>query len=279
MLKIQKTIVNKAGERLIFDDIIPEEYGYMTVLNEKKGVLDKDGKQIIEATYDNIRWCEEYKYFVVKKNKLYKILDAEGKQIGNCEFEWVGICTEGMIEIGNNAQKGFISVDGKYFIEPEYDEVETFFKGKVKVYKAKKCGYVKKDGFQIIPVEYEFISSFYEGVAIMRKNGRYGYISEDGIELLAPEYEEISEFEYGFGFAQKGNQLVCVTRSGKKVFRLDGQTIFIEMNESIERLSDYYGVKGNCIYFKENGLVLIETEENWICFFKLLELLNLRKLK
>lgn len=271
MIKIQKTLINKKGERLVFDDIIPNGNGYYTVLDGKKGALDKDGIEIIKPKYDSIELVEYGCYEAALKyaNKVLRgLFDSKGKEILPVVCDKIRYDNEGIIIFSINGLYGFINLDNNCLVEPTYEEIGPFERGKAKVKRSGKFGYINKQGVEFIPAKYDKISDFYADVADTTNNGKYGYIREDGFEILEPICDETTDFEYGFGFALLGNEYICVNKEGKIVARYDKKNGLISTEgyhkiDSWPEYEEFHSSFESAIEF-ESGLKFIELKECYV---------------
>ena len=265
MLKIQKTIINKNGERLIFDEITSLstfDSFYLTKTDEKVGLLSKDGIEIIKPSYDRIT-STEYKCFIVEKDKKYGLVNTTGDLIIPVKYTAIdAYCRENMVKIYLDEKVGFFNFSTNRFIEPIYNHADTFFNGTTKVQEEGKYGFINRQGVEIIPVKYEYISDFYENVAKTRINNKWGYITRDGFEILPPEYDEIAGFHAGYGFARQGKSNICVDQSGKIIFMLYIDSGIQLANDGYKELSFDWCDE----YFKFNcGLNLIRQGRRYRC--------------
>lgn len=269
MLKVQKTIMNKKGERLIFDEITrldTFDIFYLTKTDEKVGLLSLDGIEIIKPSYDKII-PTKYEFFIVEKDKKCGLVNTTGDLIIPVKYETIDKdCRENIVKIYLGGKVGFFNFTTNQFIEPIYDHADAFFNGITKVKKDEKYGFLNKHGIEVVPLIYDNISEFYEDVAKITINKKMGYITRDGFEILPPEYDEISGFHSGFGFARKGTSNVCVDKTGKIIFILNISVGIQISNESYQKLSfewceEYFKFKCGINLIKQDGQYRCESDD------------------
>lgn len=262
MLKIQKTIVNKNGIRLVFDNITKYDYFYLTELNNRFGALNLDGIEIIKPIYDKII-LTEYGFYIVENNQLQGLINPTGKLVLPIKFSRIETsCYDEMVKILINGKIGFFNIFTNDLVEPIYDFAEHFFKGICKVGRNDKFGFINKKGVEFIPVKYDFISEPYCEVCKTRIKNKWGAISLDGKEILPTDYDEVHGFDFGYGFAKKGNLYICVDKTGKEIFCLDITKGIIRTGEGYQKKSnDYYEeyIEFNC------GLIVIKQYGRFHC--------------
>lgn len=268
MIKIQQTIVNKKGERLVFDEITKYESFYLTKLDGNVGLLDEDGIEIIKPLYDKI-CLTTYGCFVVEKNKLCGLVNAVGEFIIPLKYSAISLyCKEDMVRIYLGEKVGFFNLITHFTIEPIYDDADDFFRGISKVENEGKYGLINKLGEEILPLECDYISEFYEDVAVYSIDKKYGYIRRDGFKFLSAVYDEVTGFNNGYGFAKQGKSYICVDKSGKIIFLLNISAGILHCNERWNRLlvdwcEEYIKFDCGLNLIKENGLYRCESDNGY----------------
>jgi len=269
MLKIQKTIVNKRGERLIFDDIIENDSFYLTKNNDKFGTLNSDGIEIIKPDYDEII-LTKYGLFKVRQNNLYGLIDSNGTVVVPVKYTFISDnAIAGMVEMRIDKKYGFFNLSNNYIIEAIYDSVTYFEYGISRVQIEGKYGCIDKNGTEIILIEYDYISEFYANVAEITKNDKHGYITIDGKEILQPVYDEVDNdgYLYHFYFGRRGKTFTCVDEKGKFIFALDISRGIVKTGEGYQKVShvtyeEYFKFDCGISVIKQNGIFSCISENN-----------------
>ena len=145
------------------------------------GLIDKTGKQLIPATYNNITLTTEKDIIEVSK----KITDDQGKDMGE---------KKGLINLKGQELVPLMKYDPfKYDntriagIPPEDNRLKFpyYTEGLLNVSLNSKWGVVNKTDKIIIPFEYDFISSFRDGYAVAKKDGAVFYLDKTGKKVNA----------------------------------------------------------------------------------------------
>lgn len=270
MLEIQKTIMNKDGVRLFFDDIIENESCYITKLDNKFGVVNSEKIEIFKPLYDEVIPIN-YGFYIVRIKQSYGLINPNGVLIIPVEYNYISnICKEEMVEIHSDKKVGFANVYKVYQIEPKYDSAEfPFSHGIIKVKKDNKYGFIDKKGNEFIPVKYDWISNFYEGIAKVCIGYKYGYITQKGEELLKPEYDEASGFNFGFGFAKKSNCFICINNTGEEIFCLNPSLGLVRSKDGFQRIDnnsfdEYIKLDCGLSIVKQNGIYSCISDDNTV---------------
>ena len=148
-----------------------DEYKYFLYKEgDNYGVIDKEGKIIIEATYSEIVIPNLQKdVFVCYTEEEIKTLNSKNEEIFT-EFEEVEairlvnsastLCYEkSVLKYKNNELYGLIDFEGNIIVENIYDSIENIpsTEGKFIVCKNEKYGVINLKGTQIVKTEYDKI--------------------------------------------------------------------------------------------------------------------------
>lgn len=157
-----------------------------------------------------IAQIKEYKYFVVKENEKYGVINTNGEKIVKTEYD--------NVKIPNPEKPVFICYkdnNTKVFNEKgeeiytEYKNIEplrlkdiasdlTYEKSTLKYADNNKFGIISIDGKKITDAIYEDIDTlqFKEGELLVKQNGKYGVINIKGVTIVNPIYDEINSDKY-----------------------------------------------------------------------------------
>ena len=213
-------ISNNKTDNKTVEAIKVNSYDYFIVysLDEKVGVVDKDGNEIIPAEYLDVYIPNQSKdvfFCLVDEEETYKIFDKTGKEILK---EFINVSP---IEIANSSldmeknvlkyekedRYGLIDYSGKVLTEAIYEDISSLPNkpGCILVKKDGLYGVVDSNGNTIIDTKYNSITGDefssekdgYQktGYIISTKTATgilYGYIDYTGNLLIEPKYELIS---------------------------------------------------------------------------------------
>ena len=245
-----KNDANKKGYELSesFENQKAILYGYLVVKNSEKGlygILDTKYNEIISPRYNEIKFLENAKEFLVTTNQnKVGIVDSQGKNKINQIYDSIKLIDEkNQIYLISQEQKyGVISKDGQYIIHPEYDKIGI----DSSIYKNVESQYILLENF--IPV---------------CKNDKWGAFDIKGTMILSPSYN-------GFGCettSQTGVIPIVEIPEVKGIVLKSGELYGIISNEAKElipiALKDVYGIinAGKTQYYmtyKDNKMDVIE---------------------
>ena len=191
-------------------------YAYLCMLNGKKGVIDKEGKALIECKYDDIEvlstctMCgDSYDGYILKENGLYGWWTHSKGLVSECIYNNINysiddFTNERFVIIQKDYKWGCYDLDGRVVFNIEYDSIEwgedyegqddytlKFLcskDGKIYVKDSENHVYNVLDYEEIIPSP-----GSVEGFCYVKKNGLYGIIrgKEDPITYIECEYDSL----------------------------------------------------------------------------------------
>ena len=251
-------------------EIEKEKYEYFTLysLDDKVGVINKEGNKIIDTKFSDIYIPNQAKdVFVCISNGTSKVLDGKEKELFN-EFDEVSciIISQDNYEVEKDVLKykkndkyGLLDLSGKILSDPIYDEVSSLENkpGSILVKKDGKYGIINFDGEKILEVKYNSIKSdeycsekdgySKTGYIISEKSKNgiiYGYADFSGNIIIEPKYEYISRaLEY-----DEDSIYLIVMNNGKKGVLKDTKQIIKNNFQSI----NYYNMS-NIFVVNKNG--------------------------
>lgn len=199
------------------------DYNVINV-NDRYGVINRNGDVIIEPTYDIIQipnpskdvFICMYEYNVEKKAYKIKVLNANGEELYKDYSSIQAIPTDTtydgvpyektVLKYEKDGKYGLLNINGKEITKPIYDQISAiaYKEGMLLIKQDDKCGVININGKIVIPVEYETITAdnYYSEKNLYKTTGfivskktdegyRYGYINYKGRKVLDTQYTEI----------------------------------------------------------------------------------------
>lgn len=218
-----------------------------------------------------IETISEYKYFVLKENNQYGVIDAKGNKIIETKYEDVKIPNPGKAVFicyeGENTK--VIDENGKE-IFTEYDNIEPlrlknilsdlmYEKNILKYSKNGKYGIIDLNGKKITNAIYEEIETlqFKEGELLVKKAGKYGVINIKGATLVKTQYDKIEAdkfYEEGNSYRKAGYIVSKTTDEGYRYgyVNLEGKEVIETKYNDLYRITE---INSDDIYIicAENG--------------------------
>lgn len=239
-----------------------------------------------------IETISEYKYFVVKENNQYGVIDAQGNKIIETKYE--------NVKIPNPEKAVFICYEGENIkainekgeeIFTEYENIEPlrlknvlsdlmYEKSVLKYSKDGKYGIIDLNGKTITNATYEEIDTlqFKEGELLVKKDGKYGVINIKGTTLVKTQYDKIEAdrfYEEENGYKKAGYIVSKTTEEGYRYgyVNIEGKEIIGTKYNDLYRITEIDSESVYIIYaengkygLSKNGKQIIDNEYQSIIF-------------
>jgi len=126
--------------------------------NNKEGYKNVEtGEVVVPAIYDEVSGNFENGFAWVKLDDKYGLIDITGKEVIEIKYDFAANFSEGLSKVRINDKCGFINKDGKIVIELKYDSANDFRRGLAKVKFNGKWGFINKDEKEVIKIKYDYI--------------------------------------------------------------------------------------------------------------------------
>ena len=268
---------SKIGNKVSYEEVT--EYNYFIItIDEKSGVIDKEGNVIINPEYDYIQIPNPSKpifvclfdYNTDERDYSSKILNENGDEIytnytniqaipnnntssQNSYQPWI-------LRYKQDGKYGLLNINGKKITDPIYDSIETleYKDGVLKVSQGDKYGLISFDGEVIVKPEYNSISTDgyynqdtkYEAagyiVNVRTDEGyRYGYINSEGKQVLDTMYTSLKRITE---IKEDNNVYLITYKNGLAGLLKNGQTVIENEYEDIE-----YDSTNNILALQKNA--------------------------
>lgn len=224
--------------------------------NKVYGLINTDGKLIMEPQNYSIYWSEDYDItnmgLVSLTNDDYKdgYADTTGKILLPPEYDYSYAASDEIVAVVKNEKLGFIDINCQFISEPQWDDLA----GNSYPYR----GY-----------------SFSEDLAAVRKNSYWGFIDTNGNIIIEPQWKNAENFSEGLAAVSNGKDYWYIDKTGNNVFNKtwdycgtfshgiavvkieDDQYCLI--NKNGEQISDIYKAIGNI----SEGYARVCKDDKW----------------
>lgn len=244
---------------------------YIYQENDQYGVIDKDGKTIIEAKYsDVIIPNPEKDIFICYAGDKSEVLNSQ-KQVLFTEYDEIEpiklksvastLCYEKSTLIyRKDGLYGLISFNGKKITKNIYDSIENLqpTEGKFLVCQNEKYGIIDLKGNNLVKVEYDKILSdgYYTEESEYKKSGfivytkteegfKNGYITYKGKKILDTKYNEIERISGN----DNQNIYLIVAENGKKGLYKNSKNIISHEYQSMN--------------YDDNGVIILQKNKKY----------------
>lgn len=188
----------------------------------KYGVIDQNGKEIIEEKYAYIEYLFENYFIASLDNGKLGIIDDKDNQVLEIKYDTIQqiegkdivqamILNENIAELYNKDMKQICSMSNVSNIDIEDDFV--------RIYNNEENRYFNNDGKEISNNEAYSNNRLFSKI----ENGKWGFVDKSGNVVVDYQYDEVGEFnEYGFVAVKKDGKWGSLNGNGEVV----AETVF-----------------------------------------------------
>lgn len=124
------------------------------------GYLDRQGKEVIPAKYEDAGDFKEGTAVVKIANGEYALIDLEGRTLHTYKYHYVGSLGEGLLPFQEteNGKFGYLHTDGTVAIQPQFTAALPFLNDRAVINTAENYGnaygLINKEGKRVIPARF-----------------------------------------------------------------------------------------------------------------------------
>jgi hypothetical protein len=206
-----------------YDDVSRSQENYIVSKNGKKGMVNKNGKEIIPPKYDDIHDFSE-SFASVKLNGKWGFINENDRIVIDIKYDKAYFFKNGMADVEINGKTGIIDKRGNYIIQPKYDDINGFSEdGFAEVTLNGKWGLINRNGDIVVDIKYDDIRKFENGYARVVLNGKCGFVNQSGRLVIPCQYTGAEDFEYTL--FDDGTRKFCAL-----VLKSNGTLVYINTN-------------------------------------------------
>lgn len=177
--------------------IIDKDYTYIEYLpgdyfiverDSKSGIIDSNGKSVIELKYDSISRINETDILQMETNKNIALYNLNMKEIVSMDNAIVKEVKDekAYILLYSDTDFKYLDKEGNILTSQNLFENNTLFAKNING----RWGFVDKDGNLKVQNDYELVTDFNKyGFAGIKKDGKWGSINQNGEVVQEPTYD------------------------------------------------------------------------------------------
>lgn len=200
----------------------------------KEGLININGKIIIEPIYDEISGYFINGFMRVRNNGKAGIVNENGKVVIPIEYDNVLDYKNGMFTAEKSNKWGIIDIENKIIIPFEYRRIRHF-QNDLALITNKGTGYINKEKEIVIEPQNSFNLSgdFYNGLALVKKDNNYGFINKENKIIIPIIYDNALPFKDKKTIVLKDRICFFINQKGKMIKRLSKPYLWTERDELI----------------------------------------------
>jgi len=200
----------------------------------KEGLININGKIIIEPIYDEISGYFIYGFMRVRNNGKAGIVNDNGEIVIPIEYDNVLDYKNGMFTAEKNNKWGIIDSENKIVIPFEYKRIRHF-EDNLALITNKGTGYINKKQKIVIEPQNSFNLSgdFHNGLALVKKDKKFGFINKENEVVIPIIYDNALPFKGKKTIVQKDGISFFINRKGKMIKRISKPYLWPESDKLI----------------------------------------------
>ena len=259
-------------------------------LDEQKGLIDTQGRIVVEPRFDWARSSSEGRA-MVRRNARSGFVDGTGRIVIDLTWDEALIFSEGLAIVATGikrtfnrslglpittevGQRGYIDRDGNVVITPRFRDARRFSEGVAWVADGDKWkwGLIDRKGEYLIEPRFEVEpkSGFSEGLCPVWLGGRwsseqtverFGYIDMTGTTVIPPQFRGAGGFSEGIAPIVKGGKLGFIDRAGEILIEPQFDWPYVSLNTRLPTFSEGLAVvpvDGRDGFIDKTGRITIE---------------------
>lgn len=244
-------LIEETGITLIenkFDDVTQLNTNQVVFIkNNKVGVMNLEGTEIIPAQYQEIKYTTK-EYYIAKKDNKYGIIKENNETVKPFEYSNISyqavagffqLDKEESVEtkiLDNNLKEKLIGILSEINTNKEYIRIRIG-----EEYKYYNFKFEEKQAKDILVENTLFLS---------KKDGKYGFVNKDNQVIVEHQYDDATEQnEYGYIAVKKDGKWGAIDKEGKVVSEFKYE---LEQNIIIDFIGKWhYGIDANLNYYTD----------------------------
>ncbi len=219
--------------------------------SSKYGIIDKNGKVLVDFKYDYIFDDEYYNlknFYKVQLGGQEGFINTQGEVLVPIKFKQISGFMENLSAATiDGINWGYIDKTGKMVIPADYTEANTFKNGYAVVCKDYKCGVIDKNGKIVVDIKYEHVNNeITRGLFAVKSNGKYGFVDTNGKTVIPFKYWSIN----AYNLFSEGLAAVATSRDHWGFIDDKGKTVI--------------PFKYSDVRFFKNGYASVKKGDKWI---------------
>ncbi|WP_304516353.1 WG repeat-containing protein [Cecembia rubra] len=193
---------------------IGDKYYNVLMRDKKIGLLGPNGWEVHPVDgVDKILPGNEGIYGAMKSGK-YGFIDKSGKWLIPAQFDQVKKFNEGLAAYQLNGQWGILDKWGNIIVPAQFSQISEFRRGLAIVRTGEKQNIVDRTGKLLIEKSYDRISLGADNYFISENNTLFGLIAPDGKEIIEPKFQEIRREELNKILVRFGDKYGIMDENG-----------------------------------------------------------------
>ena len=232
---------------------------YEVIQKNGKVGLNKRGKNILPAKYEQIISPPQATYIFAKIGKNLHYFDSTGKRLEINDLEWflnapelASFTKENVAIFSKGSKLGLLDTKGRIVVKNSYEAAQPVYEGLWPVQQNGKWGLVSTSSKVVLPFLYNQIVAFPPFGFLIQDASGVGLVDSFGKLVLQPEFKAIKSFESDLLLVENQNGLGLYNKDAQLLIECAYQRI-IPFDERTLQLSSS---KGLAYYFLTDQIIM-----------------------
>jgi hypothetical protein len=160
-------------------------------MNKKWGLMDADGRIVLEPVYDAIGEFQTNGYAVMQRHGKVGLLGLEGQEVIGPKYEDLKVLNRNLISVMEYGVWKIINMDGQVILPPGYEHLQVLSAHLLAFRRGGKWGVVDDQGETIVNTYYDQIRLVDHQFFQVRLDDFFGLLSAEGEIVVPAQYDEI----------------------------------------------------------------------------------------
>jgi len=202
------------------------------------GMMNAKGKVVIEPKYDAIGEFKEYGYAVMQREGRVGLLNKFGREIIPAEYDDIKILDSLIFAVLDASDWAVVNIQGKIILKNGYEQVHIWKGEFIGFRKNRKWGLADTNGKVLSTAKYDEIDLFEDNFFLTKIGEKKGLLSVDGKEILGNDSDEIELYNSNLFFFYKNKKWGAVNQNGELLIRPSFQSFFTLSENFIKLVSN-----------------------------------------
>ena len=207
--------------------------------NGKWGLIDINGKEISEITYDSIKTLKGTENsIIVEKDGKYGLLNSKGIKILDTDYADIlsfgDDYINGYITKNEEGKFGIVNVSGEQVLENNYEEIYNIYSDKYFVIGENGVQQlINKDKEPVLTENFDEIKQITSSGVVFIKNEKYGFMDFEGNIIIDAEYDVLNEINTGIFLTQQDGKAGLIDKDKNEKVAFNFKNIYYNKKAGI----------------------------------------------
>ena len=207
--------------------------------NGKWGLIDINGKEISEITYDSIKTLKGTENsIIVEKDGKYGLLNSKGIKILDTDYADIlsfgDDYINGYITKNEEGKFGIVNVSGEQVLENNYEEIYNIYSDKYFVIGENGVQQlINKDKEPVLTENFDEIKQITSSGVVFIKNEKYGFMDFEGNIIIDAEYDVLNEINTGIFLTQQDEKAGLIDKDKNEKVAFNFKNIYYNKKAGI----------------------------------------------